>query len=104
MAEQRVEPAEDQTVEVASDKPAAPTKKRGAGGGPGGYSWKAILLAALGVYALLLIIVNSKRVDVNFVFFHAKTRVIFLVLLSMGLGALLMWLAPRMRQKRKQEH
>jgi uncharacterized integral membrane protein len=71
------------------------------GSGPGGFSWKAIVLAALGVYALLLIILNSKQVSVDFVFFSTGTRLIWLVLLSMALGALIMSLFPRWRRHRK---
>jgi uncharacterized integral membrane protein len=75
----------------------------GEGRGREGWNWKAIILAALGIYALLLIILNAKTVSVNFVFFSQKTRVIFLVLLSMALGALLVWLVPRMRHGRKEK-
>jgi uncharacterized integral membrane protein len=73
------------------------------GSGPGGFSWKAIAIAALGIYALLLIIQNSRPVSVSFVFFSQKTRVIYLVVLCMALGALIMWLVPRMREGRKKK-
>jgi uncharacterized integral membrane protein len=79
-----------------------PAKKPWQGGGPGGLSWKAIVLAVLGIYALLLIILNSKKVSVDFVFFSAETSVFILVLLTMALGALIMWLVPRIRQHRKE--
>jgi uncharacterized integral membrane protein len=87
--------AEPETSQPAPRGDRAPNSGRGSG--PGGYSWKAILLAALGIYALLLIIQNSKHVSVSFVFFSQKTRVIYLVLLCMALGALITWLIPRMR-------
>ena len=70
-------------------------------GGVAGVSWKVILLAALAIYAVLLIVFNSKTVSVNFVFITEKTRVIWLVLLSVALGALIMWLVPRIRRQRK---
>lgn len=75
--------------------------KRREGSGPGGFSWKTIALAVLGIYALLLIILNSKSVSIDFVFVSEKTRVIFLVLLCVALGALIMWLIPRTRNRRK---
>jgi uncharacterized integral membrane protein len=78
-------------------------RKAWEGSGPGGLSWKAIILAALGIYALLLIILNSKTVSLDFVFFSHKTRVIFLVLLSMALGALITWLVPRTRYGHKEK-
>ena len=66
-----------------------------------GWSWKAILLAALGIYAVLLIVLNRKTVSVDFVVFTEKTRVIWLVLLGIALGALIIWLVPRIRRRRK---
>jgi uncharacterized integral membrane protein len=69
--------------------------------GVAGISWKVILLAALAVYAVLLIVFNSKTVSVNFVVITEKTRVIWLVLLSVALGALIMWLLPRIRRQRE---
>jgi uncharacterized integral membrane protein len=94
-------------TEPQTPQPAAPSdrdaRKPYHGSGPGGYSWKAIVLAALGIYALLLIIQNSKHVSVSFVFFSQKTRVIYLVLLCVALGALMTWLVPRMRQGRKKK-
>jgi uncharacterized integral membrane protein len=69
--------------------------------GIAGISWKVILLAALAIYAVLLIVSNSKTVSVNFVVITEKTRVIWLVLLSVALGALIMWLLPRIRRQRK---
>ena len=94
-------------AEPETSQPAAPrdraAKKPWEGSGPGGFSWKAIILAALGIYALLLIIQNSKSVSINFVFFSQRTRVIYLVVLCMALGALIAWLLPRMRQGRKEK-
>jgi uncharacterized integral membrane protein len=77
------------------------SKKPWEGSGPGGLSWKAIVLGALGIYAILLIVLNSKQVSVDFVFFSTETRDIWLVLLSMALGALIVWLFPRWRRRRR---
>ena len=71
--------------------------------GRGGWSWKAILLAALGIYAVLLIVLNRKTVSVDFVVFTEKTRVIWLVLLSIALGVLIMWLVPRLRRQKRRK-
>ena len=94
--------AEPETSQPAAQSNHA-AKKRWQGSGPGGYSWKAIMLAALGVYALLLIIQNSKSVSLDFVFFSEETRVIYLVLLCMALGGLIMWFIPRRRRGRKEK-
>jgi uncharacterized integral membrane protein len=93
--------AEPETSQPAAQGDRA-AKKPWQGSGPGGFSWKAIVLAALGIYALLLIIQNSRSVSVSFVFFSQRTRVIYLVLLCMALGALIMWFIPRMRHGRKE--
>jgi uncharacterized integral membrane protein len=85
----------------SSATPEQADKKFWQGSGPGGVSWKAIALGALGIYALLLIIFNSNRVSVDFVFVSPRTRLIYLVVLCIALGALIMWLVPRMRQRQK---
>jgi len=64
-----------------------------------GWNWKAILLAALGIYAVLLIVLNRKTVSVDFVVLSEKTRVIWLVLLGIALGVLIVWLVPRLRRR-----
>ncbi len=76
--------------------PAPPAKKRA---GIAGVSWKTIALVVLGLYILLLVIVNSERVKLDFVLFHANTSVFFLVLLSFLLGAGVMWLIPHLHRK-----
>ena len=81
-------------------KPRRSSERTDERSGIAGVSWKVILLAALAIYAVLLIVFNSKTVSVNFVFVTEKTRVIWLVLLSVALGALIMWLLPRIRRQR----
>jgi uncharacterized integral membrane protein len=65
---------------VAEPQTPQPTERQG-------WNWKAILLAALGIYAVLLIVLNRKTVSVDFVVFTEKTRVIWLVLLASPSGA-----------------
>jgi uncharacterized integral membrane protein len=64
-------------------------------------TWKTILVLVIVVYAVLLIALNSKHVRLDFVFLHADTNLLFLVLLSMAVGALLGWLIPRYLQRRR---
>lgn len=66
-----------------------------------GYSWRTIVVVLLAIYAFLLLILNSGRVKVDFVFFDARASVFVLVLISIGLGALIMWLAPHILDRRK---
>lgn len=62
---------------------------------------KEIVLALLAVYVVVLAFANSKRVRLDFVFFHAHTRLVYLVLLSALLGAVVARLAPRLLRRRR---
>ena len=53
----------------------------------GGIPWKIVLWVALAVYAVLFLLMNSEKQEVSFVFFSVNTRLIWLILLSMLLGA-----------------
>jgi uncharacterized integral membrane protein len=68
----------------------------------GGIPWKVVLWVVLALYALVFLLVNSEKQDVSFVFFSVRTRLIWLILLSMALGALLARLVPHW-WKRRQE-
>lgn len=63
--------------------------------------WKLIVLVAVGVYAVVFLLVNSETQDVNFVFFNVETRLIWLILLSMALGAVLALVLPGFWQRRR---
>ncbi|GEM_PF-1477640 len=66
-----------------------------------GIPWKLVVWGAIALYAVVFLLVNSKRSDVNFVFFTVRTRLIWLILLSMGLGFVLGWVGPRWWRGRK---
>jgi uncharacterized integral membrane protein len=51
-----------------------------------GRPWTLIALGIVGLYALLLVILNDEKVDVNFLFFSAQIRKLVLILLCLGLG------------------
>ena len=53
----------------------------------GGIPWKIVLWVALAIYAALFLLMNSEKQEVSFVFFSVNTRLIWLILLSMLLGA-----------------
>jgi uncharacterized integral membrane protein len=58
---------------------------------------------ALGIAVLLLVIVifqNSQKVQVDFLFVHTTTPLIFALALAGILGALIGWLAPHVRRGR----
>jgi uncharacterized integral membrane protein len=50
---------------------------------------------AIAVYTIVFLLLNDERTDVSFVFFTVRTRLIWLILLSMLLGAALAEILPR---------
>ena len=80
--------ADEQQVEPARDQDGIPR-------------WKLILWAAVALYAVIFLLANSGKRDVNFVFFTVRTRQIWLILLSMGLGAVLASTLPRWWRARR---
>ena len=63
--------------------------------------WKLVAWVALAVYAVLFLILNDETQSVSFVFFTVKTRLIWLILLSMAMGAALALVGPRWWRSRK---
>jgi hypothetical protein len=63
--------------------------------------WKLVAWVALAVYAVVFLLLNDERQDVSFVFFTVRTRLIWLILLSMALGAALSVVLPRWWRSRK---
>lgn len=68
---------------------------------PEGPVWKPILLVAAGIYTVVFLILNNDEVQISFVFFKIKTSAIFLVLVSMALGALLALAGPSWLRRRR---
>lgn len=58
--------------------PPAPEKK--------GTPWTLIGLAVLGLYALLLVLLNDEKVNVDFLFFSASIRKLVLIIVCLGIG------------------
>ena len=63
--------------------------------------WKIVLWAAIAVYAVLFLLLNDEKQSVSFVFFTVNTRLVWLILLSMALGAALALIGPRWWRSRK---
>jgi hypothetical protein len=61
-----------------------------------------VLWAAIALYALAFLLLNDDKQTVDFVFFTVDTRLPWLILLSMGLGAALAIIGPRWWRSRKQ--
>ena len=63
-----------------------------------------LLLVAVGlvtVYALLFVILNTRRVEVSFVLFSTRVSVIWVILLSLAAGIALGLLGSRLYRGRK---
>lgn len=63
-----------------------------------GFHWKPW---AIGIAVLLLAILvaqNSQKVEVNFFFAETRTPLVFALLIAGALGAIIGWLAPRLRR------
>lgn len=65
------------------------------GSGGGIPRWKLVLWGAVAVYTVAFLLLNSSKQEVSFVFFSVNTRLIWLILLSMALGAVLGRVGPR---------
>jgi uncharacterized integral membrane protein len=64
--------------------------------------WKLVAWVAIAVYAVVFLLLNDERQDVSFVFFTVRTRLIWLILLSMALGAALAMVLPRWWRSRRE--
>lgn len=60
-----------------------------------------VLWAAIALYAIVFLLVNDEKQSVSFVFFTVNTRLVWLILLSMGLGAALAIIGPRWWRSRR---
>ena len=79
-----------------------PPRGEGPGGETKGIPWRLVLWAAIALYALAFLLLNDDKQTVDFVFFTVDTRLPWLILLSMGLGAALAIIGPRWWRSRKQ--
>jgi len=84
---------------VANEPQAEPASSSG----DGIPRWKLVLWAVVAVYAVAFLLLNSSKQEVSFVFFSVNTRLIWLILLSMALGAVLASILPRWWRSRGRE-
>jgi uncharacterized integral membrane protein len=76
------------------EEPSKPPEKRER-------NWTLIIFAVVGIYALLLVILNDEKVKVNFVFVDASIRKLVLIILCLVLGFVGGLLFDRWRITRK---
>jgi uncharacterized integral membrane protein len=63
--------------------------------------WRLIIFGALAVYAILIVLVNRKQVEVSFVFFSARISLLVLILLCVGIGFAAGYLFDQLRARRR---
>ena len=64
---------------------------------------RLIMAGVLALLVLVFAIQNTTEVRVSFLFFHWDARVIYVIILSAGLGALAGWLFQRHRRRDRRE-
>jgi uncharacterized integral membrane protein len=66
-----------------------------------GTPWKLIAFGVLAVYAILIVVLNRKQVEVSFVFFSAEISLLVLILLCVGIGFAAGYLFDQIRGRRR---
>ena len=64
--------------------------------------WTLIGFGALTVYAVIVALLNSEKVSVDFLFFSANIRLLVLIFLCLGVGFVAGFLFDGWRLRRKQ--
>ena len=67
---------------------------------PGLWS-RLIAIAAIGLYALLFVVLNTRHVKVSFVFTQTRVSLIWVILLSLGVGIVLGVLLSQLHRRRQ---
>jgi uncharacterized integral membrane protein len=66
-----------------------------------GLPWRLIVFGVLAVYAILIVVLNRKQVEVSFVFFAAEISLLVLILLCVGIGFAAGYLFDQLRERRR---
>jgi uncharacterized integral membrane protein len=87
---------EPQSPPPAGERPSSPTSppKRDT-------PWTMIVIGVVALYALIVALLNSERVKVDFLLFSTNVRLLFLILLCLGLGFVVGFFFDRWRERQK---
>lgn len=66
-----------------------------------GLPWRLIAFGALAVYGLLLVVLNTETVHVEFVFWDTKASLVVVLLLALAIGFLAGFLFDTLRDRRR---
>ena len=61
-------------------------------------NWKAWGLGFVGLLLAIFVIQNLQKVQVDFLFIHTTTPLVFALVIAGVLGALIGWLGPKVRR------
>jgi uncharacterized integral membrane protein len=64
--------------------------------------WTLIIFGVVALYAIVVALLNSERVKVDFLFFSTSTRLLVLILLCLAVGFVSGFAFDRWREHRKQ--
>jgi uncharacterized integral membrane protein len=65
--------------------------------------WTLIVFGVAALYVLLVAVLNSEQVEIDFLFFSAEISKLVLILLCLGIGFAAGFLLDRWRHRRKGE-
>ena len=74
-------------------RPSPPAKR--------GTPWTLIVFGVIALYAVVVALLNSERVKVDFLFFSTSIRLLILIFLCLGVGFAAGFLVDRWRERRK---
>lgn len=63
--------------------------------------WTLIVFGVLALYAIIVAVLNSEEVKVDFLFFSTRIRLLILIFLCLGVGFAAGFLVDRWRERRK---
>ncbi|HXG76840.1 MAG TPA: LapA family protein [Gaiellaceae bacterium] len=66
-----------------------------------GTPWSLIAIGVLAVYAVLIVVLNRREVEIDFVFFSTRISKLVLILLCLGIGFVAGYLFDRWRVRRR---
>ena len=63
--------------------------------------WTLIVIGVLALYAVIVALLNSEKVKIDFLFFSASVRLLVLIFLCLGVGFVVGFFFDRYRQRGK---
>jgi uncharacterized integral membrane protein len=82
---------------------ADPTRKPSRSNASRQLGWRTYAAIVVAIIVLLFVLLNSQKVEVDFVLATTDTPLFFVIVVSVGLGWLIGWLLPHVRRDRRRE-